>query len=115
MSDSFERTLEGLTRVAGVRAALVVDADAGVPVAAEVAADVAAPALAALSASAFRRSRRAAESASFGAVETLQLEAESGHVIVAAAADVLVVVVAEPDAQLGRIRLEARRTADGLR
>lgn len=114
MSDVYRDSVDRLTRVSGVRGALVVEADAGVPVVAELEEDVAETAVAALAASLFRRSNAACRSAGFGGVRTLQLEAAGGHVIVVGSGDVVVVVVTEPQAQLGLVRLEALRAAEAL-
>jgi predicted regulator of Ras-like GTPase activity (Roadblock/LC7/MglB family) len=112
MSDIFTAALDRLTRVAGVRGAMIVDLEAGIPVAEELADGVAGPAVAALTASLFSRTAHAAAMAGFGEVDTIQLEAEEGHVVIAAAGEMIVVVVAEPGAQLGMVRLEAHRTAE---
>ncbi|MBI4409399.1 MAG: roadblock/LC7 domain-containing protein [Gemmatimonadetes bacterium] len=114
MSDVLSVALSRLSRVDGVRGALIVDAQAGVPVVSELADGVAEPAVAALAASLFRRTAKAAGAAAFGGLETLQLEAEAGHVVMAGAGELVVVVVAEADAQLGLIRLEAQRAAGSL-
>ena len=114
MSDIYKDVLARLTRVPGVRGALLVETDAGVPVVAELAVDVDGGAVAALASSLFRRTNVAAQTAAFGNLRTLQLEAESGHVIVADGGDLLVVVVTEKGAQLGMVRLEAHRVAEAL-
>jgi predicted regulator of Ras-like GTPase activity (Roadblock/LC7/MglB family) len=114
MSDPLAAALDRLSRVPGVRGALVVDVAAGVPVVAEVEADVDPAALAALAASVFRQTDRATEAAEFGRLRTVQLEARAGHVIVAGAGDLALVVVAAEDAQLGLIRLEAHRTVEAF-
>lgn len=114
MSDVYQEALERLSRVPGVRGALIVESDAGVPVIAELAEGVEGKALAALAASLFKRTTRAADTAAFGRLRTLQLEAEAGHVVVANGGELLVVVVAEKDAQLGMVRLEAHRAAEAL-
>jgi predicted regulator of Ras-like GTPase activity (Roadblock/LC7/MglB family) len=113
--DIFQAALERLSRVPGVRGALIVDADAGVPVVSELAADVDGGALAALAASLFKRTDRAVAAAMFGKLSTLQLEAEQGHVIAGDAGDLIIVAIAERQAQLGLVRLEVHRTAEGLR
>lgn len=113
MSD-FAAVLARLSRVAGVRGALIVDAQAGVSVLAELAADVDGTAVAALSASLFMRACRATEGPGFGALQTFQLEADSGHLVAAGTRDLAVVVLTDPSAQLGLIRLETRRAAEGL-
>lgn len=114
MSDIFAEALDRLSRVAGVRGALIVETDAGVPVLAELSADVEGGAVAALASSLFRRTNKAAQSANFGSLRTMQLEAAGGHVIVANGGDLLVVVIAEKNAQLGQVRLEAHRAAQAL-
>ena len=113
--DMYQSALERLSRVPGVRGALIVDADAGVPVVSELAADVDGGALAALAASLFKRTDRAIATAAFGKLATLQLEAEQGHVIAGDAGDLIIVAIAEPRAQLGLVRLEVHRTAEALR
>jgi predicted regulator of Ras-like GTPase activity (Roadblock/LC7/MglB family) len=114
MSDIFNEALDRLSRVPGVRGAMIVETDAGVPVLSELAEGVEGGAVAALASSLFRRTNKAAQTASFGNVRTLQLEADVGHVIVANGGELLVVIVAEKNAQLGQVRLEAHRTAQAL-
>ena len=114
MSDVFSQALSRLSHVSGVRGALIVEADAGVPVLSELAQGVDGDAVAALASSLYRRTHKAADTAEFGKLRTLQLEAEAGHVIVASGGDMLVVVVAEKNAQLGLVRLEAHRAAEAL-
>ena len=115
MSDIYTEAVDRISRVPGVRGALIVETDAGVPVLAELAEGVDGTAVAALAASLFRRTGRAAQASAFGNLRTLQLEAAGGHVIVANGGDLLVVVVAEKGAQLGMVRLEAHRAAEALR
>ena len=115
MSDLFRDILERASHVSGVRGAMIVESDAGVPVMAELTEGVDGGAAAALASSLFRRTKRAAQTAEFGELRTLQLEAEAGHVIVADAGELLIVIVAEKNAQLGMVRLEAHRAAEALR
>ena len=114
-NELFRSALERLSRVAGVRGALIVDTDAGVPVVEELSADVDGTALAALAASLFKRTDRAVQTAAFGKLSTLQLEAEQGTVIAGEAGDLVIVAIAERQAQLGLVRLEVHRTAESLR
>jgi len=114
MSDLYAEAIDRLSRVPGVRGALIVETEAGVPVLAELAEGVEGGAVAAFAASLFRRTTKAAHTANFGDLRTLQLEAADGHVIVANGGEVLVVVVAEKGAQLGQVRLEAFRAAEAL-
>jgi predicted regulator of Ras-like GTPase activity (Roadblock/LC7/MglB family) len=114
MTDVFNEALDRLSRVPGVRGALVVETEAGVPVTAQLAEGVDGAALSALAASLFRRAHTAAHTATFGKLRTLQLEAQGGHVVVAYGGELLIVVVAEKTAQLGMVRLEAHRAAEAL-
>ena len=115
MSDLYRESVERLSRISGVLGAMIVEAEAGVPVTAELTEGVEGGAVAALASSLFRRTSRAADSAQFGRLNTLQLEAQDGHVIVADAGELLVVTVAEKNAQLGLVRLETYRAAEALR
>jgi predicted regulator of Ras-like GTPase activity (Roadblock/LC7/MglB family) len=115
MSDLLSQTVDRLSRGTGVRGAMIVESDAGVPVVAELHEGVEGAAVAALASSLFRRTDQAARTAAFGPIGTLQLEAEAGHVVVANAGDLLVVVIAERGAQLGLVRLEAHQAAEALR
>jgi uncharacterized protein len=114
MSDQFTAAVERLSRVPGVTGALVVEREAGVPVVAELSEGVNGTAVAALTASLFGRTAQASESAQFGRLGTLHLEADDGHVVAVDAGDLILVVVTERDAQLGLVRLEAHRAADSL-
>jgi predicted regulator of Ras-like GTPase activity (Roadblock/LC7/MglB family) len=114
MSDVFTAAVERLSRIAGVRGALIVEADTAVAVVSELTEDVNGTAVAALAASLFRRTAQASESAQFGRLETLQLEAEGGHVIAVDAGELVLIVIAAHDAQLGLVRLEAHRAAGSL-
>ncbi len=114
MSDRFVQAVDRLSRIPGVSGALIVDAEAGVPVVGELADEMVAPGVAALASSAFRRTRRATSEVDLGTLETLQVEAAGGHVFVVDAGPLLVVVVAESGAQLGRVRVEARKVAEML-
>lgn len=114
MTDPVQRALDRLTRVLGVRGAIVVDAEAGVPVASELSTDVDETALAALAGSLFRRTQDASTASGFGRVRTLQLESEGGHLFVAGAGPLLVVALAESAAQLGMVRMETGRAAGEL-
>jgi predicted regulator of Ras-like GTPase activity (Roadblock/LC7/MglB family) len=106
--------VDRLSRIEGVRGAVIVDIETGLPVLGELSAGMNGNAVAALAASIFRRTSAATDATHFGGLATLQLEAESGYVIVAAAGELLLVVVAERSAQLGRIRVEAASAAGAL-
>lgn len=114
MNDLLLAAVERVSRVAGVRGALLVESEAGVPVVSELREGVNETAVAALAASLFRRTAAASETADFGRLNTLQLEADGGHVVAVDAGDLILVVVAERDAQLGLVRYEAHRAAESL-
>jgi predicted regulator of Ras-like GTPase activity (Roadblock/LC7/MglB family) len=115
MRDILDEALGRLHQVAGVRGAVIVDLQAGVPVAVKAGADLDPDALAALATLFFDRLTRAAGVAAFGAVAALHLEGAAGHLLVASGGDLLIVVIAEAGAQLEVLRLEARRMAEELR
>ncbi len=114
MSDPVAAALDRITRAPGVRGAMVVDAEAGVPVMADLAAGVKETALAAMAGSLFSRTADATGSSGFGPVRILQLDAGEGHLLVAGAGPLLVVALTEPGAQLGLVRVQAGRAAGEL-
>ncbi len=114
MNEIVSRLLENLTRVEGVRAAVVVDDEAGVPVASQVTPGVPEPALAALSGALFRRTAGASRSTGFGDLRLLQLETEGGYLLVAGAGPLLVSVLTESDARIGMVRVQVARAAEEL-
>jgi len=63
----------------------------------------------------FQRTERAARDAALGELGLLQLETDEGYVVVAGGRPLLVVVIADRDAQLGLIRLETDRAVEALR
>jgi predicted regulator of Ras-like GTPase activity (Roadblock/LC7/MglB family) len=114
MIDAYTHAVERLSRVTGVLGALIVEAQTAVPVVAELREGVNGTAVAALAASLYQRTSAASESAEYGAVDTVQLEADDGHVIMVGAGEVILVIISERTAQLGMVRLEARRAAASL-
>jgi predicted regulator of Ras-like GTPase activity (Roadblock/LC7/MglB family) len=114
MSDVYTEAVQRLSRVSGVRGALLVDAEAGLPVMSELAEGVSGTAVAALASSLFRRTAQASDTAGFGKLVTMQMEADDGHVVAVDAGEIIIVVIAEKDAQLGLVRLEAHRAAESL-
>ncbi|NIP83745.1 MAG: hypothetical protein GWM90_32755, partial [Gemmatimonadetes bacterium] len=71
MSDGVERTLDRLTRVAGVQGAMVVDVEAGVPVASDLSAGLDETAVAAMAGSVYSRATEASRAAGTGDVAVL--------------------------------------------
>jgi predicted regulator of Ras-like GTPase activity (Roadblock/LC7/MglB family) len=114
MRKNFDDVLDRLSRVAGVRGAMLVDAQAGVSIVAEMAEGVAGPAVAAMAASLMKRAQKATTAAKFGGLRTIQLEAADGHLIVANHGDIIAVAVTRPDAQLGLVRVEIRNAVEAL-
>ena len=114
MNAGVREILRRLTRVAGVRGAMVVDAEAGLPLASELAGDVDETTLSALAGSLFQRTSDACTASGFGRVRTLQLESEGGHVVVSGVGPLLVVALAESVAQIGMVRIETARAVGEL-
>jgi len=115
MADELNTALDRLSHVPGVRGAMIVEIGTGVPIVEEIEASVAGGAVAALAAALYQRTAEAARSGGFGGLEVMHLEAEHGHVLVAGTAELAVIVLADPDAQLGMVRLETARAVEGLR
>ncbi len=114
MNGAVERALSTLTRIDGVRGAMVVDREGGVPVLAKLTTGVPETALAAMSGLLFGRTTEASQSAGFGRLGVLQLQADGGHMVLAGAGPLLVVVLTEADARLGLVRVQAARAAGEL-
>jgi uncharacterized protein len=114
VTDVVLATAQGLTRIRGVRGAIIADAEAGVPVASDVAAGVGETALAALAGSLFRRAADAAWATGQGRLRSLQLDAAGGHLVVVSAGPLLVVVLTDRSAQVGLVRVQAVRAAEEL-
>jgi predicted regulator of Ras-like GTPase activity (Roadblock/LC7/MglB family) len=114
MSESLLQAIMPLTRIPGVRGALVVEPDVGIPVVQELAAGVNGMAIAALVSSLYRRAARAASAGGVGQLSTLQLELGEGHVLAAGGVGMLVIVIADASAQLGLVRLETNRAAEAI-
>lgn len=116
-ASSYAKALDLITRVRGVRGAMLVSADDGIVVAEQLMEGIKGPALAALAASLTSRLRRAMESAGVGASQFWHLQAEEGALLVVPTAgdgSILVVAVAEPDVNVGLVRLELLRGAEGV-
>ncbi|TMM10450.1 MAG: hypothetical protein E6F98_12740 [Actinobacteria bacterium] len=111
-------TLDPITRVRGVRGAMLVSADDGIVVAEQLMEGIKGGAVAALAASLAGRLRRAMEAAGTGTSVFWHLQAEQGALLVVPGANspgggsILVVAVAEPDVNIGLVRLELLRVAE---
>jgi predicted regulator of Ras-like GTPase activity (Roadblock/LC7/MglB family) len=114
VTDPLANALHRVSRVPGVTGALIVDAEAGVPVMADLREGVAGAAVAALATALYQRTSGASEAAGFGRLETFHLEAEQGHIVAAGTGELVVVAIVEDDAQLGLVRIETQRAAQSL-
>lgn len=113
MSDSpFAAALDLVTRVPGVRAAMLVSGDDGLIVAEQLMEGVKGSAVAALAASLATRLRRAMEAAGLGAGQFWHLQAEEGALLVVpGATGLLVVAVTDSTVNVGMVRLELLKAA----
>jgi predicted regulator of Ras-like GTPase activity (Roadblock/LC7/MglB family) len=110
---AFERALDMVTRVRGVRGAMLVTGDDGIVVAEHLMEGIKGPAVAALAASLSSRLGRAMEAAGVGTSAFWHLQcAEGALLVVPAPSGVLVVAVADPDVNVGLVRLELLRAAE---
>jgi predicted regulator of Ras-like GTPase activity (Roadblock/LC7/MglB family) len=107
--------LDQVCAVRGLRGAVLVSASDGLVVAERLMEGVDGRAVAALAASLVARLRRAVEAAGRQAPSFVQLAAEQGSVLAApAGAELLLVAVAGPDANVGLARLELLAAARSL-
>ncbi|MGH7709838.1 MAG: roadblock/LC7 domain-containing protein [Gemmatimonadaceae bacterium] len=115
----FDAVLEPLARTKGVRAAVLAAEDDGVPVHVLAHEDVDADTLAALGCRLYRSARLASERAGFGASSVMHIEAEGGQVCVTRAgapdSPLVLIVLAESDANIGSVRLVLMRAASEAR
>jgi len=107
--------LDLVTRVRGVRGAMLVSGDDGLVVAEQLMEGIKGVAVAALAASLASRLRRAMEAAGLGASLFWHLQCDQGSLLVVPApSGVLIVAVAEPDVNVGLVRLELLRAAEAV-
>jgi predicted regulator of Ras-like GTPase activity (Roadblock/LC7/MglB family) len=114
MSTPFDAVLDALTRQRGTSAALVVSESDGIVVDARLRIGERGDRVAALAASLYRKARLSAEAAGLGAVGFLQMDAERGRVCAVGRGDLVLVVVAARDANVGLIRVEMLRGLEQL-
>jgi predicted regulator of Ras-like GTPase activity (Roadblock/LC7/MglB family) len=114
-ADVFRQALDLITRVRGVRGAMLVAGDDGLVVAEQLMEGIKGTAVAALTASLAGRLRRAMDAAGVGTSVFWHLQAEQGALLVVpGSGGVLVVAVAEPDVNIGLVRLELLRAAEAV-
>ncbi len=112
---SYTPILESLTRQRGVRASLIVSEGDGLVVDSNLRFGQDGDRVAALAASMYRKARLSAAAARLGSVAFLQLDAERGRICAAGGrGDLVLVVVADPSANVGLIRVELLRALESL-
>ncbi|HXH62753.1 MAG TPA: roadblock/LC7 domain-containing protein [Gemmatimonadales bacterium] len=112
---AFAEALDRVTRVRGVRGAMIVAGDDGLVVAEQLMEGIKGAAVAALAASLASRLRRAMDAAGVGAGVFWHLQAENGALLVVpGSSGMLIVAVAEPGVNAGLVRLELLRAAEAV-
>ncbi len=114
MNSPFAHLTESLIRNRGVLGAMVVGLDDGVIVDSTLQVGVNGNAFAALTASLYRKARRSAGAAGFGATGFLELAAEQGRVCAAGGEELVLVVVCEARVNVGMLRVELLRAVGQL-
>lgn len=106
--------LGALARMRGVRAALLTTEHDGLAAAGVSVVGVDEDALAAFAMALLRRARLANGVAGYGETHFLALDAERGRLFVAAGREVAVVVLGEPSANTGQVRVAMQRALGSL-
>jgi len=115
MSNLWPALLDGITRVSGVRGALVVSADDGLVVAESSMGDVDGAAVAALTASLAMRLARVTGAIGSAPPRLVLLDAEQGGLMAAPAGEgLLLVAVTDAAANVGLLRLALRDAAERM-
>lgn len=110
----FSPILDVLMRARGVRASLVVSATDGIAIDSNLQFGEEGSGVAALAASLYRKARLSAAAAGLGGVGFLQLQAETGRLCLLGGEEMVLAVVADPDANVGLIRVEMLKAAAAL-
>lgn len=114
MNTPLRETLGTLAALPGVRAAVAATRSDGMPAATIAAVDVDADALAAFATALFERTLLANDAAGYGDTSHLALDAEHGRVFVTTSGDIALIVLAEPDAAAGLLRVSMQRALRGV-
>ena len=114
MNTPFTPLLETLTRLKGVTACLVVASEDGIAVDSTLQFGQDGNRVSALAASLYRKAGQSAAAAGLGTTGFMQLEADEGRLCILGGADLVLVVVADRDANVGLIRVEMRKAAPQL-
>ena len=113
MTSQLSTALDSVTRLHGVRGALVVSGDDGMVVAGSLMEGVRGNAIAALAASLALRLGQAAKKSGVGTPHFLQLQASDGTlVVIPGPTGILVVVIGDKELNVGLARLEMLRVAE---
>ncbi|WP_457620400.1 roadblock/LC7 domain-containing protein [Methanopyrus sp.] len=109
-----EKVLADLNRVAGVNGSLVASSD-GLVVAEMVPPEVNAEVVGAITTTVYGSGERVVEEMELGELEQMLMESTDGKVIaIRAGDDAVLVLITDPDANLGLIRLKAREAAEEI-
>jgi predicted regulator of Ras-like GTPase activity (Roadblock/LC7/MglB family) len=114
MSTAFTSVLAPLSRQRGVVACMVVEANDDIIVDSVARVGVKASVVAAIAASLYRKARQSARAAELGEVRFLRLEAENGHLFAAGRGELVLVVLAECNANVGLVRVALLRSVEAL-
>lgn len=113
MTLKFQRVLDHITKVRGVRGALLVAGEDGLVVAESVMEGVRSNAVAALTGMLARRMRRAADAAGVGVPQFVHLQMTRGAICTVPAPDgTLVVALADPEVNVGLLRIALLKAAE---
>jgi predicted regulator of Ras-like GTPase activity (Roadblock/LC7/MglB family) len=110
----FTEILGALIRHRGVTGCMVVGEVDGMIVESNLQIGVNGTAVAALAASLYRKARRSAAAAGFGATGFFELHADGGRVCAAGRNELVLVVVAEPRVNVGLVRVELLRALEAF-
>jgi len=115
VKDRLKSALDSVTRIRGVRGALVVTGDDGLVVADALMEGVRGSAIAALAASIALKFGNAAQTTGVGAPHFFHLQAAEGTLLVVPGpSGVLVVAIGDPELNVGLVRLEMLRVAEAV-
>jgi predicted regulator of Ras-like GTPase activity (Roadblock/LC7/MglB family) len=103
-----------LSRLRGVRCALVASERDGLAIESVSHVDVDVEALAAFATSLYRRARQMAGAAGFGSARLVGIDAANGRVVAAAHGDLVVIALAERDTHPGLLRVTLQRALAAL-
>ena len=113
-TSDYSNVLASLIRHRGVRGSLVVSETDGIIVDSNLQIGQMGDRLAALAASLHRKARLAANAAGLGRATLMQLEAEQGRILASGRGDLVLVVIADPAANVGLIRVEMLKAVEAI-